>query len=94
MNLIHPGEILKLEVVDGRGLSIKKAADLLGVTRTNLSNIFNGKVSISPNMALRVETVFGGSAKLWIRLQASYDLQEAKKVYMANPPKINHLEVA
>ena len=79
MELSHPGEILRDEIVEGRKLTIGKAVELLGVTRPTLSNILNGKAAITPNIALRLETVFGCTARFWIRLQSSYDLFIAKK---------------
>ncbi|MGY4384889.1 addiction module HigA family antidote [Pedobacter sp. UYP24] len=88
MELTHPGEILKMEIVEGRALTIAKAAELLGVTRPTLSNVLNGKAAITPNIALRVETVFGGAARFWVRMQSSYDLSIAKKGFMENPPNI------
>jgi addiction module HigA family antidote len=92
MELSHPGEILKMEIVEGRGLTIGKASELLAITRPTLSNIMNGKASITPNIALRIETVFGGSARFWVRLQASFDLNVAKKFFNQNPPKIKHYD--
>ncbi|UJP66345.1 HigA family addiction module antitoxin [Mongoliitalea daihaiensis] len=77
MKLSHPGEILKMEIVEGRNLTIGKAAELLDLTRPTLSNILNGKAGVTPNVAPIIETVFGGSAKLWVRLQTSYDLAVA-----------------
>ncbi|MEJ5964005.1 HigA family addiction module antitoxin [Pedobacter immunditicola] len=94
MELQHPGEILRIEIVEGRGLTIAKAAELLAVTRSTLSNILNGKAAITPNMALRIETVFGGTARFWVRLQSSYDLLIAKKVFLENPPKIKQVDLA
>lgn len=55
--------MLKIEIVEGHKLTIAKAANLLGVTRSTLSHIINGKATITPNIALRVETVFGGAAR-------------------------------
>lgn len=92
MELHHPGEILKIEIIEGRGLTIGKAAELLGITRPTLSNILNGKAAITPNIALRLETVFGGTARFWIRLQSSYELFIAKKNFLKNPPKIKHFD--
>ncbi|HBK30454.1 MAG TPA: addiction module antidote protein, HigA family [Porphyromonadaceae bacterium] len=92
MKFSHPGKILKMEIIDGRGLSISKASELLGITRASLSNIVNSKSSITPNMALRIETVFGGTADFWVRLQASYDLESAKQDFYKNPPKIRYFE--
>jgi len=94
MELTHPGEMLKIEIVEGRNLTIAKAADLLGVTRPTLSNVLNGKAAITPNIALRVETVFGGTARFWVRLQSSYDLSIAKKGFIENPPKITRYNFA
>lgn len=81
MTLVHPGEILKLEIIESRKLTISKAAEMLNVTRSNLSNILNGKVTITPNMALRIENIFGGSARLWLQLQTTYDLDIARKSF-------------
>lgn len=94
MKLSHPGEILKMEIVEGRNLTIGKAAELLDLTRPTLSNIMNGKAGITPNVALRIETVFGGSAKFWVRLQASYDLDVAKKLFALKPPRIKVLPLS
>lgn len=48
MNLSHPGEILKMEIVEGRNLTIGKAAELLDLTRPTSSNILNGKAGVHP----------------------------------------------
>ena len=85
MELSHPGEILKMELIDGRGLTIGKASELLGITRPTLSNIMNGKASVTSNIALRIETVFGGSAKFWVRLQSSFDFSYCKKSLSSKP---------
>jgi addiction module HigA family antidote len=63
MESTHPGEMLSIEIVEGRNLTIAKAADLLGVTRPTLSNILNGKAAITPNIALRVEGIYGESTE-------------------------------
>ncbi len=74
----HPGELLREEIIKANGLSITDTANLLGITRSNLSNIINEKTAISPLMALRIAKVFGGNAELWVRMQASHDLREAE----------------
>jgi len=79
MRNIHPGEILKMELIEGRKLSMRKIAKLLGTNLFNISNILNGKEKISPTISLRFETVFGGKADFFVRLQITYDLEEAKK---------------
>lgn len=92
MKNIHPGSILKMELVEGRKLSVSKIAELLDTTRSNMSNIINGKASITPNMALKLERVFGGSAKHFLNLQLNYDLRNATKEFEENPPKIRHYD--
>lgn len=89
---IHPGIILKEDVIEANQLSIGRAAELLGVSRLTLSKIANGKGSITPNIALRIEKVFGGNADFWLRMQRGYDLIEEKVRFETNPPKIMHFE--
>jgi len=89
---IHPGLILKEQVVDSNGLSIGEAAFLLGVSRLTLSKIANGRGAITPNIALRIEIVFGGSADLWLRMQRGYDFIKEKIKFSNNPPKISRFK--
>lgn len=91
---IHPGIILKEDVIKANGLSIGEAADLLAVSRLTLSKIANGKGAITPNIALRIETVFGGNADFWLRMQRGYDLLEEKIKFLKNPPKLTHFKFA
>ena len=79
MPLIHPGGILKSELIENNGLTVTEVAGMLQVSRQALSNVFNEKADISPEMALRIATVFGGTPELWLRLQAKYDLELAAK---------------
>jgi addiction module HigA family antidote len=58
------------------GLTITDAAAALGVTRTTLSELVNEKRGISPEMAVRLSKVFGGSAESWLTQQAHYDLAQ------------------
>ena len=55
------------------------AAQALGVTRQTLSNLVNGNAGISPEMAIRLEKAFGGTAEGWLRMQLAYDLNEVRK---------------
>jgi addiction module HigA family antidote len=52
---------------------------MLKVSRQAVSNIINEKADISPEMAVRIAIVFGGTPEIWLRLQAKYDLQIAAK---------------
>jgi len=77
MPVIHPGELIKSELIGANSLTISEVADMLQVSRQAVSNIVNEKADISPEMALRIATVFGGTADIWLNLQAKYDFQIA-----------------
>lgn len=88
----HPGELLREEVINACNLTVIQASKLLRVTRPTLSNILNGKASISPNMAIRIAKVFGGNPELWVRLQTSYDLRQAEMDFANNPIDLQRFE--
>src|SRR2546426_12081247 len=69
---LHPGPYIKDRVLPA-GLSVKAAAELLGVGRPALSNLLNGKAALSPEMALRIEKTFGVSQKELLQMQAAFD---------------------
>lgn len=52
---------------------------MLGVTRKALKNLVNTKAGISPEMAIRLDKAFGGTAMAWLSLQTAYDLAQARK---------------
>jgi addiction module HigA family antidote len=72
----HPGGFVLRQCVEPLGLTITAAASTLGVTRTTLSELVNEKRGISPEMAVRLSKVFGGSAASWLTQQAHYDLAQ------------------
>jgi addiction module HigA family antidote len=55
----HPGHFIRMEIIDPLGLSVTRAARVLGVSRPALSALLNGRASLSPEMAIRVEKAFG-----------------------------------
>ena len=75
----HPGLSVKHDCLEPLGLSVTKAAKVLGVTRQTLNDLVNGRRGISPEMALRLDMAFGGGADTWLRLQAAYDLAQARR---------------
>jgi antitoxin HigA-1 len=75
----HPGGVVLRQCIEPLGLSITDAAAALGVTRTTLSELVNGKRGISPEMAVRLEKVFGGEAESWLVQQAHYELAHIRK---------------
>jgi addiction module HigA family antidote len=75
----HPGEVVREECLAALNLTVTAGAKALGVTRQALNNLVNERSGISPDMAIRLEKAFGSSADMWIRMQAAYDLAQARK---------------
>jgi addiction module HigA family antidote len=75
---IHPGRILKRELA-ARRLSANRLALALCVPSGRITDILNGKRSITPETALRLAQFFGTSAAFWMNLQVRYDLADAEK---------------
>ena len=86
----HPGGVVLRQCIEPLGLTITKAAEALGVTRTTLSELVHGKRGISPEMAVRLSQVFGGSAESWITQQAHYALTLVRR----DKIKLKRLEMA
>lgn len=74
----HPGEILRELWLEPLGLTISRAAMELKVSRKTLSEIVNGRCSVSAEMALRLQLAFGKSAESWLAHQAAWDLWQLK----------------
>jgi addiction module HigA family antidote len=75
----HPGVVVFEECIEPLGLTITDAAAALGVTRNTLSELVHGKRGISPEMAVRLSKVFGGSEEGWLVQQAHYDLAQVRR---------------
>jgi antitoxin HigA-1 len=85
----HPGGVVMRQCIEPSGLSITDAAAALGVTRNTLSELVNAKRGISPEMAVRLSKVFGGTAEGWLVQQAQYDLGHVR----ADRIKLKKLEL-
>ena len=87
---IHPGEIIKEDILPSTGLSVTAAAKSLGVSRQMLHDILAGRKPLSAVMCLKLARLFGGTPELWMRLQAAYDLKktEQNKSVMARIARI------
>ena len=83
----HPGGFVLRQCIEPLGLSITDAAAALGVTRTTLSELVNEKRGISPEMAVRLSKVFGGSAESWLVQQAQHDLAGCRRNNAAQQPR-------
>jgi addiction module HigA family antidote len=78
-NPAHPGRIVRSACLEPLGMSVTAGAKVLGVSRQTLTKIINGKSGISAEMAIRLAKAFGSTAETWVRMQASYDLAQARK---------------
>jgi len=74
----HPGQFIRMEIIDPLGLSVTAAAKVLGVTRPALSALLNGRAALSSDMALRIEKAFGPKMDTLMRMQTSYDIARAR----------------
>lgn len=75
----HQGAFIRAEVIDELGLSVSKAAEILGVRRATLSDLLNEKSSLTPEMGLRMEKAFHLNMDMLLRMQAWYDATEMRK---------------
>ncbi len=73
MTPTHPGEFIRAEVLEPLNLNVTRAAEILGVRRATLSDLLNGRATLSPEMALRIEKAFDVSMDLLLRMQAWHD---------------------
>jgi addiction module HigA family antidote len=70
-------------------LTVTEGAKILGVSRTTLSNLINGRAAVSPEMAIRLAKAFGGSPETWLKLQMQFDLADALQHEAS--PKVQHV---
>ncbi|MBI3665579.1 MAG: HigA family addiction module antidote protein [Acidobacteria bacterium] len=75
---IHPGEILREEFLKPLGMSAHQLALALRVPATRINDIVNEKRGLTADTALRLARYFGTTAKFWLNLQASYELEVAQ----------------
>ena len=74
----HPGGIVRRQCLEPLGLTVTRAAEGLGVTRQALSELLNGRTSISVEMAIRLSKAFGSTPETWLGMQMTYDLWQAR----------------
>jgi addiction module HigA family antidote len=71
---VHPGEFLREEVIAANDLNVSTAAEHLGVSRQALSALLNERAALSPDMAIRIEKVFGLPLETMMRMQSNFDI--------------------
>lgn len=91
---IHPGEILREDVLPALGRPKTEIARLLGISRQTLYDILNEKQPVTAHMALRLGKLCGNSPDIWLNLQQRYDLQIAERELQDELAKIPQLKAA
>ncbi len=71
---MHPGELLREDVLPALGKSVVELAELLGVSRQSLHAILSECASVTPAMALRLGKLCGNGPELWLSLQNRWDI--------------------
>jgi len=79
-NPFHPGEILLEEFLEPKGATQAAFAEKIGWTKTRLNEFIKGKRGVTASAALDLSDTLGTSPKLWMNLQATYDLDKAERV--------------
>src|SRR5580693_6977162 len=93
---VHPGAILREDILKEMKLSITTAAINLQVSRKQLSEVVNEKAAISAEMAVRLEDAFGVNAEFWLDMQKAYDIWKVKHsgrvhgIRRIQPEQISH----
>jgi len=82
---VHPGEIIKEDILPSVGLSVAAAAQALGVSRQMLHDILAGRKPLSTVMCMKVSGLFGGPPELWMRLQTAYDVKRGLRGLRSAP---------
>jgi addiction module HigA family antidote len=86
----HPGDFIRMEIIEPAGLSVTAAAGALQVSRPALSSLLNRRASLSGEMALRIEKAFGVKMDTLMRMQSAYDIaQTRKREREIHVPRIN-----
>ena len=91
---LHPGIMLKEDVLPALGMSVAAAADALGVSRQTLYRIIGGRAAVSPEMALRLGKFCGNGPELWLKLQETFDLWHARRAIAGDLARIRTARAA
>lgn len=76
---IHPGEIIREDILPSAGLSVTRAAELLGIPSQQLRAVLGGRRPLSADLCRKVSRLFGSSPEMWMRLQAEYGRKAARE---------------
>lgn len=89
---VHPGEILREDVLENLNLTVSEAAKMMFISRQQLHRILACTHPITADMALRIGKLAGNGADIWLRMQQSYDLWHIEKKIKSELSKIQTAE--
>jgi antitoxin HigA-1 len=75
----HPGQFIRMEIIEPLDISVTEAAKVLDVTRPALSALLNARAALSPEMALRIEKAFGVKMDTLLRMQTAYEIAATRR---------------
>jgi antitoxin HigA-1 len=91
---VHPGEMLREDVIPATGKSKVEIASLLGVSRQTLYDILRERQSVTPALAVRLGKLFGNGPELWLNMQQAHDLWHAERELKDELSKMQTLSAA
>lgn len=94
MTPVHPGSVLREDVIPASGLTKTKFAERLNLTREALHNILSEKSAVSTVVALKLSRLLGTSPEMWLNMQQAYDLAIAATSRREEIERVNALDFA
>lgn len=91
---MHPGELLREDVLPALDRSVSEVAELLGISRQSLHAILSERAAVSPAMALRLGKLCGNGPEFWLNLQARWDIAATSQSMAEELERIPTLETA
>jgi addiction module HigA family antidote len=88
----HPGKMLREEFLPDYGLTVKRLAEALGVSRQTVNELLRERRAVSPEMALRLSCLFGNTPEFWLNAQRAVDLWKASRTLKTTMVRIQPLE--
>lgn len=80
----HPGAIIREEYINELGLQQSELADALEINKATLSRLVNERSDLTPELAIKISQVLGGSPESWMNLQTHHALSRAKAVKLGD----------
>ena len=90
----HPGEMLREDFLPDFGLTVTSLANAIGVSRQSINELLRGRRAVTPEMALRLSTLFGNSPEFWLNAQRAVDLWDAAQAIKDEVDRITPLSLA